>query len=283
SSENDTQRKKTTKEDSDCAAASCVPTTETAKVALRRQPGQPAPVSDNKRLSLPASASLRYRHPSPEPRISQVKPMAVISFTSLSKRDRRSSLADIGFGKSSSYRKLEKLGQGTYATVYRGKSVLTESAVALKEIRLEHEEGAPCTAIREDLKQRLEECDGLLHESNIRLYLYQLLRGLDYCHRRRCLHRDLKPQNLLLNSNGELKLADFGLARANSVPTKTYSNEVCTLWYRPPDVLTGCIEYGTHIDLWGVGAIFFEMLTGQPMFPGGTVEEQLELIFRTLG
>lgn len=77
-----------------------------------------------------------------------------------------------------------------------------------------------------------------------------MLRGLAYCHARRVLHRDLKPQNLLINERGELKLADFGLARAKSVPTKTYSNEVVTLWYRPPDVLLGSTEYSTPIDMW---------------------------------
>lgn len=120
------------------------------------------------------------------------------------------------------------------------------------------------------------------------------MRGLAYCHRRKVLHRDLKPQNLLINERGELKLADFGmwhtrvqgfrlqvfshgycepflkavvavfelldfiylllyiagLARAKSVPTKTYSNEVVTLWYRPPDVLLGSSEYSTQIDMW---------------------------------
>ena len=75
------------------------------------------------------------------------------------------------------------------------------------------------------------------------LFLFQLLRGLAYCHQRRVLHRDLKPQNLLLTSKGELKLGDFGLARARSVPTKTYSNEVVTLWYRPPDVLLGTKKF----------------------------------------
>ena len=78
--------------------------------------------------------------------------------------------------------------------------------------------------------------------NDVKIFLFQVLRGLAYCHSQNILHRDLKPQNLLLNHKGELKLADFGLARAKSIPTKTYSNEVVTLWYRPPDVLLGRIR-----------------------------------------
>ena len=77
-------------------------------------------------------------------------------------------------------------------------------------------------------------------------------------------------------------MADFGLARAKSVPTKTYSNEVVTLWYRPPDVLLGSTEYSTPIDMWGVGCIFYEMASGRPLFPGSTVEDELHLIFKVL-
>ncbi|NWT25734.1 CDK18 kinase, partial [Cardinalis cardinalis] len=226
------------------------------------------------------------------------------------------SQSDIGFGKLETYIKLDKLGEGTYATVFKGRSKLTENLVALKEIRLEHEEGAPCTAIREvsllknlkhanivtlhdiihtercltlvfeyldnDLKQYLENCGNLMSVHNVKIFMFQLLRGLAYCHGRKILHRDLKPQNLLINERGELKLADFGLARAKSVPTKTYSNEVVTLWYRPPDVLLGSTEYSTPIDMWGVGCIHYEMVTGRPMFPGSTVKEELHLIFRLL-
>ncbi|XP_029646194.1 cyclin-dependent kinase 17 isoform X1 [Octopus sinensis] len=261
-----------------------------------------------KRLSLPADMRL------PENYLAQ---QGISPEGQLSRRSRRKSLSEIGFGKMESYLKLDKLGEGTYATVFKGKSRLTDNLVALKEIRLEHEEGAPCTAIREvsllrelkhsnivtlhdiihtdksltlvfeylekDLKQYMDDCGNIMSMTNVTLFLFQLLRGLAYCHRRRVLHRDLKPQNLLINERGELKLADFGLARAKSIPTKTYSNEVVTLWYRPPDVLLGSTEYSTPIDMWGVGCIFYEMACGRPLFPGSAVEDELHQIFKILG
>lgn len=73
------------------------------------------------------------------------------------------------------------------------------------------------------------------------------------------MHRDLKPQNLLIDKDGNIKLADFGLARAFGLPVKTYTHEVVTLWYRAPEILLGCKEYSTPIDIWSIGCIFAEM------------------------
>jgi len=114
-------------------------------------------------------------------------------------------------------------------------------------------------------------------------FLYQLLKGVAFCHEHRVLHRDLKPQNLLINKKGELKLADFGLARAFGIPVRSYSHEVVTLWYRAPDVLMGSRKYSTPIDIWSAGCIFAEMATGRPLFPGSSVSDQLIRIFKIMG
>lgn len=230
---------------------------------------------------------------------------------------RRRSLNQIGFGQLSTYTKLNLLGSGTYSTVYKGTSRLTNKVVALKEIHLEREEGVPFNAIREvsllkelrhpniitlhdfiytnktltlvfefveqDLGRYMYERDGIIHPNNVRLFLFQVLQGLKYCHQRKILHRDLKPQNILISSDGRLKLADFGLARAFSIPIKTWTDEVVTLWYRPPDVLLGNIDYKTSIDMWAVGCIFFEMATGRSLFTGGDPRKQIQIIFETLG
>lgn len=88
----------------------------------------------------------------------------------------------------------------------------------------------------------------------------------------------------MISEQGELKLADFGLARAKSIPSHTYSNEVVTLWYRPPDVLLGSRNYSTSLDMWGVGCIFIEMICGMPAFPGVKDPiDQLDKIFKVLG
>jgi negative regulator of PHO system len=87
----------------------------------------------------------------------------------------------------------------------------------------------------------------------------------------------------LINSRLELKLADFGLARAFGIPVNTFSNEVVTLWYRAPDVLLGSRNYATSIDIWSCGCIMAEMATGKPLFPGKNNEDQLLKIFKIFG
>ncbi|XP_057359672.1 cyclin-dependent kinase 15 isoform X3 [Manis pentadactyla] len=201
------------------------------------------------------------------------------------------------FGAASSYLNLEKLGEGSYATVYKGISRINGQLVALKVISMNAEEGVPFTAIREaSLLKGLKHANiVLLHDIihtketltfvfEYMLFMFQLLRGLAYIHHHHVLHRDLKPQNLLISQLGELKLADFGLARAKSIPSQTYSSEVVTLWYRPPDALLGATEYSSDLDIWGAGCIFIEMFQGQPLFPGvSDILEQLEKIWEVLG
>ncbi|KNG47252.1 Pkinase-domain-containing protein [Stemphylium lycopersici] len=219
----------------------------------------------------------------------------------------------------SSFQQLEKLGEGTYATVFKGRNRQTGELVALKEIHLDSEEGTPSTAIREislmkelrhenivllhdvihtenklmlvfefmdkDLKRYMDSRGdrGALDPVTIKSFMYQLLKGIAFCHEARVLHRDLKPQNLLINNRGQLKLADFGLARAFGIPVNTFSNEVVTLWYRAPDVLLGSRTYNTSIDIWSAGCIMAEMYTGRPLFPGTTNEDQVQKIFRLMG
>ena len=109
------------------------------------------------------------------------------------------------------------------------------------------------------------------------------MRGIYFCHAHRILHRDLKPQNLLIDKEGNLKLADFGLARAFGIPLRTYTHEVVTLWYRAPEVLLGSRHYNTAIDMWSVGCIFAEMAMRTPLFPGDSEIDEIFRIFRTLG
>ncbi|KAG7367509.1 serine/threonine protein kinase [Nitzschia inconspicua] len=219
------------------------------------------------------------------------------------------------------YQKIEKpdsaLGEGTYGVVYKARDRQTNEIVALKRIRLEVEdEGIPSTALREisllrelthenvvelkncvqedgklylvfefldkDLKKYMESVSGLLDPMQVKSFLFQCCRGLAFCHARGVMHRDLKPQNLLVK-DGRLKLADFGLARAFCPPIRPLTHEVVTLWYRPPEILLGSQTYAPPVDVWAIGTIFVEMVTKRPLFPGDSEIDQLFKIFRQLG
>lgn len=114
-------------------------------------------------------------------------------------------------------------------------------------------------------------------------YLRQLCEGVAYCHAARVLHRDLKPQNLLVDRAGRIKLADFGLARAFGIPVRAYTHEVVTLWYRAPEILLGARLYSTAVDVWSLAAIYAEMASGRTLFPGDSEIDQLFRVFRALG
>lgn len=137
--------------------------------------------------------------------------------------------------------------------------------------------------LTQDLKKYLDSSKDLLPPGLVKSYLWQLLQGITYCHTHRILHRDLKPQNLLIDSEGSIKLADFGLARAFGLPVRTYTHEVVTLWYRAPEILLGTKFYSTSVDVWSIGCIFAEMVTRRALFPGDSEIDQLFRIFRTLG
>lgn len=220
------------------------------------------------------------------------------------------------------YEQVDHLGEGQYANVYKARDKLQDGKiVAVKKIKLgtrtEAKDGVNRTALREiKLLQELshENLIGLLdvfgHKSNISLVfdfmdtdleqlindttlvflpshvkniMIQTLTGLEYLHDHWILHRDLKPNNLLLNEAGVLKIADFGLARFFGSPNRIYTCQVVTRWYRAPELLLGARNYGTGVDVWAIGCILAELLRRAPLFPGESDLDQLSKIIDILG
>ncbi|KAH0785577.1 cyclin-dependent kinase 3 [Histomonas meleagridis] len=216
------------------------------------------------------------------------------------------------------YQRLEKLGKGTYGVVYKAIDKRDKEIVALKRIILDQEEeGIPPTSIREisilkelhhpnivhlrevincqgnltlafeyldkDLRAYLNDRRGPIRPELIKSYAYQIIAGLCYCHCHRIIHRDMKPQNLLINRRGFIKICDFGLARAFTIPLRNYTHEVVTLWYRAPEILLGSKFYSLPIDIWSTGCILAEMVTKKPLFAGDSEIDQLFAIFKILG
>ncbi|XP_037957701.1 cyclin-dependent kinase 1-like [Teleopsis dalmanni] len=217
------------------------------------------------------------------------------------------------------YQKIEKIGEGTYGVVYKGKNLSTGQLVAMKKIRLASDnEGVPSTAIREisllkelvhpnivclkdvimeenrlylifeylsmDFRKYLD-CfapEMYIDKELVRNFLFQITSAILFCHQRRVLHRDLKPQNLLVDKRGVIKVADFGLGRSLGVPVRIYTHEIVTLWYRSPEILLGSPRYACPVDIWSIGCIFAEMASRKPLFQGDSEIDQLFRIFRAL-
>ncbi|KAI4333663.1 hypothetical protein L6164_018443 [Bauhinia variegata] len=223
--------------------------------------------------------------------------------------------------RADSFEKLDKIGQGTYSNVYRARDLEQNKIVALKKVRFDNLEPESVRFMAREIHilRRLDhlnviKLEGLVTsrmscslylvfeymehdlaglashpglkftEAQVKCYMQQLLCGLDHCHSRGVLHRDIKGSNLLIDNNGILKIADFGLASffdPNQVQPLT--SRVVTLWYRPPELLLGATYYGTSVDLWSTGCILAELYAGKPIMPGRTEVEQLHKIFKLCG
>jgi serine/threonine protein kinase len=220
------------------------------------------------------------------------------------------------------YKKLNRIGEGTYGYVYRAIRRTTGEVFALKRIILHHEQqdGFPLTSIREvktlkrcqhphivslydvvvgsnrdavfllfeycehDLSELVKAMKHPFKESEIKRLMLQLLSAVEYMHKNWIVHRDIKPSNLLYNNRGQLKIADFGLARTISRPMNSeLTLVVVTLWYRAPELLFGSDNYSFGIDIWSVGCIFGELLAHDVLFPGTNELDQLQAIFGLLG
>uniref|UniRef100_A0A4W6GA31 Cyclin-dependent kinase 7 n=1 Tax=Lates calcarifer TaxID=8187 RepID=A0A4W6GA31_LATCA len=185
------------------------------------------------------------------------------------------------------YEKLDFLGEGQFATVYKARDKTTDTIVAIKKLldAFGHKSNISLVFdfMETDLEVIIKDTSLVLTPANIKAYILMTLQGLEYMHQHWVLHRDLKPNNLLLDGNGVLKLADFGLAKSFGSPNRVYTHQVVTRWYRSPELLFGARMYGVGVDMWAVGCILAELLLRIPFLAGDSDLDQLTKIFEALG
>lgn len=212
---------------------------------------------------------------------------------------------------------LERLGGGTFGVVFKVQDRSTGSIFALKAARFPHGgNGVPWHVMREvavlrwlnhpnivglkqvfhinqklylifefvenDLKNLIDSV-GFLDQAFIKSCMFQLIQGVHCCHKRRVLHRDLKPQNILVSSTGALKIADFGLTRVCGLPAYVQRHQIGTMGYLAPEFLLHARTYSMPTDMWSVGCVFAEMVTTRPLFQCASEIGQLFKMFQTLG
>ncbi|XP_032474162.1 cyclin-dependent kinase-like 1 isoform X4 [Phocoena sinus] len=120
-------------------------------------------------------------------------------------------------------------------------------------------------------------------EHLVKSITWQTLQAINFCHKHNCIHRDVKPENILVTKHSVIKLCDFGFARLLTGPSDYYTDYVATRWYRSPELLVGDMQYGPPVDVWAIGCVFAELLSGVPLWPGKSDVDQLYLIRKTLG
>ncbi|KAI5167704.1 cyclin-dependent kinase 7 [Nematocida sp. ERTm5] len=118
---------------------------------------------------------------------------------------------------------------------------------------------------------------------DVKAWMLMICKGLEECHSRFIIHRDIKPNNILVNKNGELKLADFGISIDIGFPLRMMTPNVVTRWYKAPEILLGCNNYTFAVDIWALGCLFAELLQRSPYLPGKSDAHQLELMYTSIG
>ena len=238
--------------------------------------------------------------------------------------------------KQKRYQKLSKIAHGAFGDVQKGIDTCTGKVIAIKSIQTSSNgiqkaifreiqalrqlscgtdlyenpivklidvypnESSICMVFEflpSDLSEVISQSKKPIPRAHLKSYSFMILKALHYCHSQRIIHRDIKPSNLLITDQGQIKLADFGLARVisttqqssatlsdtESLPVQLLSHQVATRWYRPPELLFASRQYSFSADIWSVGAVIAELMRLSPMFPGRNDIDQIHKVLQIMG